>query len=65
MRVITIVTLLAAGSIGMVPLAAQAQSAPATQAAVGSAPGKVAGAATAQMSAKVVAIDPAQRTITL
>jgi hypothetical protein len=65
MRVITIVTLLAAGSIAMVPLAAQAQSAPTTQAAVGSAPGKVAGAATAQMSAKVIAIDPAQRTITL
>jgi hypothetical protein len=51
--------------IGLVPLAAQAQSAPATQSAVTTAPGKVAGAATTEVTAKVTAIDPVQRTVTL
>src|SRR5215469_16330922 len=50
---------------GLVPLVAQAQSAPNTQSAVATAPGKVAGAATTQITAKVTAVDPAQRTITL
>jgi len=45
--------------------AAQAQSPPTTQAAVTSAPGAVAGAATTQITAKVIAVDPAQRTVTL
>ncbi len=67
MKVITTITarLLAAGLIGVIPLAAQAQSAPATQAGVVTAPGKVAGAATTEVTAKVVAVDPAQRTVTL
>ena len=67
MKVITTVTarLFAAGLIGVIPLAAQAQSAPATQAGVVTAPGKVAGAATIEVTAKVVAVDPAQRTVTL
>jgi len=55
----------AAGMLAAAAPAAQAQSSPTTQAAVASAPGKVAGAATAQMTAKVVAVDPAQRTVTL
>src|SRR5215469_13199159 len=50
---------------GLVPLAAQAQSAPNTQSAVASAPGKVAGAATTEVTAKVIAVDPAQHTVTL
>jgi hypothetical protein len=49
----------------LVPLAAQAQSAPNTQSAVVTGPGKVAGAATTEVTAKVVAVDPAQRTVTL
>jgi hypothetical protein len=50
---------------GLVPLVAQAQSAPNTQSAVATAPGKVAGAATTVVTAKVTAVDPAQRTVTL
>jgi len=49
----------------LVPLAAQAQSAPNTQSGVVTAPGKVAGAATTEVTAKVIAVDPAQRTVTL
>jgi Cu/Ag efflux protein CusF len=52
-------------ALGLVPLAAQAQSAPTTQSAVATAPGKVAGAATTEVTAKVIAVDPAQRTVTL
>jgi hypothetical protein len=52
-------------ALGLVPLAAQAQSAPNTQAGVVTAPGKVAGTATTELTAKVIAIDPAQRTVTL
>jgi hypothetical protein len=51
--------------IGLIPLAAQAQSAPATHSAVATGPGKVAGAATTEVTAKVIAVDPAQRTVTL
>jgi hypothetical protein len=65
MRLIRIVTLLAAASFGVASLAARAESTPATQAAVTTAPGAVAGAATAQMTAKVTAVDPAKRTVTL
>ena len=61
MQVMRIVTLVAAASMGMASFAVQAQSGPATQAGVASAPGKVAGAATAQITAKGVAVDPAQR----
>src|SRR6516162_7386987 len=50
---------------GLVPLVTQAQSAPNTQSAVATAPGKVAGAATTVVTAKVTAVDPAQRTVTL
>ena len=50
---------------GLAPLAAQAQAAPNTQATVATAPGKVAGAATTVVTAKVIAVDPAQRTVTL
>jgi hypothetical protein len=52
-------------ALGLVPLAAQAQSAPNTQAGVVTAPGKVAGAATTEITAKVIAVDPTQRTVTL
>jgi hypothetical protein len=65
MQVVRRVTLLAAASMGMAALAVQAQSPPTTQAGVATAPGKVAGAATAQVSAKVIAVDPTQRTVTL
>ncbi|HEY6824238.1 MAG TPA: hypothetical protein VI195_07335 [Steroidobacteraceae bacterium] len=58
-------TALAAASMGAVSLGAQAQSAPTTQAGVASAPGKVAGAATTEVTAKVVAVDPSMRTVTL
>ena len=51
--------------MALLPLAAQAQSAPTTQAAVGTAPGKAAAAATTEVTAKVVAVDAAQRTVTL
>src|SRR5262249_17566127 len=50
---------------GLIPLVAQAQSAPNTQSAVATAPGKVAGAATTGVTAKVIAVDAAQRTVTL
>src|SRR6516162_9525917 len=49
----------------LIPLAAQAQSAPNTQAGAATAPGKVVGATTTEMTAKVIAVDPAQRTVTL
>ncbi len=65
MRIIRFSTVVAVASIGMAALAAQAQSAPASQAAVSTAPGKVAGATTTQTTAKVIAVDPAQRTLTL
>jgi len=52
-------------ALGLVPIAAQAQSAPNTQAAAATAPGKVVGAATTEITAKVTAVDPAQRTVTL
>ena len=51
--------------MALLPLAAQAQSAPTTQAAVGTAPGKAAAAATTEVTAKVGAVDAAQRTVTL
>ena len=51
--------------MALLPLAAQAQSAPTTQTAVGTAPGKAAAAATTEVTAKVVAVDAAQRTVTL
>ena len=57
--------LIPAGMLAAALPAAQAQSPPTTQAAVTSAPGKVAGAATTMITAKVVAVDPAQRTVTL
>jgi len=63
MKVITTITALAI--VGAVPFAAQAQSAPSSQAAVATEPGKVAGAATTEVTAKVIAVDPAQRTVTL
>jgi Cu/Ag efflux protein CusF len=67
MKLIRTITalLIAAGIIGAAPLVAQAQSAPTTQSAVTTAPGKVAGAATTEVTAKVVAVDPSQRTVTL
>ena len=52
-------------TLGLVPLAAQAQSAPNTQTGVVTAPGKVGGAATTEVTAKVIAVDPSQRTVTL
>jgi Cu/Ag efflux protein CusF len=64
--IITITTrLIAALLVGAAPFAAQAQSAPTTHSGVATAPGKVAGAATTVITAKVVAIDPTQRTVTL
>jgi len=65
MKGITILTALASALVGAVPFAAQAQSAPTTQAGVATAPGAVAGAATTQVTAKVIAVDPANRTVTL
>jgi hypothetical protein len=52
-------------ALGLMALAAQAQSAPNTQAGAATAPGKVAGAATTEITAKVIAVDPTQRTVTL
>jgi hypothetical protein len=52
-------------ALGLAPLAAQAQSAPNTQVGATSAPGKVAGAATTEITAKVTAVDPATRSVTL
>jgi Cu/Ag efflux protein CusF len=67
MKLIRTITalLIAAAIIGAAPLVAQAQSAPSTQSAVTTAPGKVAGAATTEITAKVIAVDPVQRTVTL
>ena len=59
----TIAALLTVTSL--LPLAAQAQSAPTTQAAVATSPGKAVGAATTEVTAKVVAVDAMQRTVTL
>ena len=50
---------------GLAPLAAQAQSPPNTQSGVVTAPGKVAGAATTEVTAKITAVDPVQHTVTL
>jgi hypothetical protein len=62
----SITALLIAGTIvGLTPRPAPAQSEPNTQTAVTTSPGKVAGAATTEVTAKVVAVDPAQRTVTL
>ena len=52
-------------ALGLAPLAAQAQSAPNTQVGATSAPGKVAGAAATTITAKVTAVDPATRSVTL
>jgi hypothetical protein len=67
MKLIRTITalLIAAAIIGAAPLVAQAQSAPSTQSAVTTAPGKVAGAATTEVTAKVIAVDPVGRTVTL
>ena len=65
MKFITSTTALAVALLSGVPFAVQAQTAPNTQAAVATAPGKVAGAATTVVTAKVIAVDPAQRTVTL
>ncbi|HVN47119.1 MAG TPA: hypothetical protein VMT66_17990 [Steroidobacteraceae bacterium] len=65
MKLMTITAALAVALLGALPLAVEAQAAPTTQAGVATAPGAVAGAHTATVSAKVTAIDPAQRTITL
>jgi hypothetical protein len=51
--------------MGLLPLAAQSQAAPTTQTAVATSPGKAAAAATTEVTAKVVAVDAAQRTVTL
>ena len=62
----SITALLIAGTIvGLTPRPAPAQSEPNTQTAVTTGPGQVAGAATTEVTAKVVAVDPAQRTVTL
>ena len=52
-------------ALGLVPLAALAQSAPNAQAGVVTGPPSVAGVATGELTAKVIAVDPAQRTVTL
>lgn len=52
-------------ALGLIPLAALAQSALNTQTGVGTAPRNVAGVATSELTAKVIAVDPAQRTVTL
>jgi hypothetical protein len=65
MKLITITAALAAGLLGALPFAAEAQAPPTTQAGVATAPGKVAGAHTATVSAKVTAVDAAHRTVTL
>jgi len=56
--------LIGVGLIGTAPLRAQTESSP-TQAAVATEPGKAAAAATTSMTAKVIAVDAAQRTVTL
>jgi uncharacterized protein YcfJ len=52
-------------ALGLAPLAALAQSAPSAQSGVVTAPRSVAGVATSELTAKVIAVDPAQRTVTL
>ena len=52
-------------ALGLIPLAAMAQSAPNAQSGVVTGPRSVAGAATSELTAKVIAVDPAQRTVTL
>ena len=52
-------------ALGLVPLAALAQSAPNAQSGVVTGPRSVAGVATSELTAKVIAVDPAQRTVTL
>ena len=65
MKFIKSTTVLAVALMGGVPFAVQAQTSPSTQAAVTSAPGKVAGAATTEVTAKVIAVDAAKRSVTL
>jgi len=65
MKFIKSTTVLAVALMGGVPFAGQAQTSPSTQAAVTSAPGKVAGAATTEVTAKVIAVDAAKRSVTL
>jgi hypothetical protein len=57
--------LIGAGFVDAIPLSAQTQSPPTTQATAATAPGQVAAAATTSMTAKVIAVDSAQRTVTL
>jgi hypothetical protein len=52
-------------ALGLMPFAALAQSAPNAQTGAVTAPGKVGGAATTEITAKVIAVDPTQRTVTL
>lgn len=52
-------------ALGLIPLAALAQSALNTQTGVGTAPRNVVGVATSELTAKVIAVDPAQSTVTL
>jgi Cu/Ag efflux protein CusF len=62
----SITAMLIAGTIlGLSSGNAPAQSPPNTQAAVTTSAGKVAGTATTEVTAKVVAVDPSQRTVTL
>ncbi|MBV8146645.1 MAG: hypothetical protein JO184_16750 [Gammaproteobacteria bacterium] len=65
MKLISITAALAATLVGAAPLAAWAQSPPTTQGGVVTAPGKVGAAASTSVTAKVIAVDPAQRTVTL
>jgi len=60
-----VAVLIAGATLGVSPGSAPAQSQPTTQAAVATSPGKVAGTATTEVTAKVVAVDPSQRTVTL
>ena len=52
-------------ALGLIPLAALAQSAPNAQSGVVTGPRSVAGVATSELTAKIIAVDPAQRTVTL
>jgi hypothetical protein len=52
-------------ALGLIPPAALAQSAPSAQTGAVTAPGKAGAAATTEITAKVIAVDPAQRTVTL
>ena len=52
-------------ALGLIPLAALAQSAPNAQTGVVTGQRSVAGVATGELTANVIAVDPAQRTVTL